>query len=75
MQIASLAGNFHTGLLTVHAQFNGTAHTVSADVGWPAEPYRLDAVVPAFVGGDELRLRIDGLRSELLYFAVVTSGP
>lgn len=70
-----LATNFHTGLVTVHARFDGVARVYTADVGWPTERYQLTGPTPSFGGSNEVRLRVEGIASSLHYFAVVTSGP
>lgn len=70
-----LATTFHTGLVTVHARFDGAAHHYTADVGWPMEQYQLSGATPTFTGSDLLRLRVEGIASSLHYLAVVTTGP
>lgn len=75
VDVENLTAGFHTGLVTVHAHFDGTARTITTELGWPGERYSLTAPAPAFTGTTELRFRVDGIASALHYFAVVETGP
>lgn len=70
-----LATTLHTGLVTVHARFDGRTKRYTADVGWPTERYQLSGATPVYSGSDQLRFRVEGIASALHYFAVVTTGP
>lgn len=73
--IEAHATTFHTGLITVHARFDGATRTYTTDMGWPGERYRLTGPTPNFTGVTELRFRVEGFASALRYFAVVTTAP
>lgn len=71
----NLPNGFHTGLITVHVQFDGVAKTSSADMGWATERYQVTGPIPAFSASNALRFRVEGISSALRYFAVVTTAP
>jgi len=64
-------GAFHTGTGLIRLD-TGTTHNLY--VGWTGQMYTLTAATPAYVGGPDLRVALNGIDVSIRYLAIIATN-